>query len=171
MSCHGGVAGSGGSAATAAGCKISMLLNYDTIDACFITADWKITSSGMFAAMCLFAFLLATMIEMMGRLARDYDRRIAKKYVDRLAAAERRGGENATVTTAGAPAQILVEIPPFCPHIGQLAMRAILHATQFTVAYFVMLLAMYYNVYILVSIFLGVLLGSFAFQERLLEIA
>ena len=142
MSCHGGVAGSGGSAATAAGCKISMLLNYDTIDACFITAGWKITSSGMFAAMCLFAFVLAAMIEMIGRLSRDYDRRIAKKYVDRLAAAERRDGANVTVAAAGAPAPILVEVPPFRPHIGQLAIRAIFHATQFTVAYFVMLFGM-----------------------------
>jgi copper transporter 1 len=43
------------------------------------------------------------------------------------------------------------------------AMRALLHTAQFAVAYLVMLLAMYYNGYILISIFVGAFLGAFLF--------
>jgi copper transporter 1 len=43
------------------------------------------------------------------------------------------------------------------------AVRALLHTCQFVVAYFVMLLAMYYNGYVLISIFVGAFLGSFLF--------
>uniref|UniRef100_L7IY40 Copper transport protein n=1 Tax=Pyricularia oryzae (strain P131) TaxID=1143193 RepID=L7IY40_PYRO1 len=40
-------------------------------------------------------------------------------------------------------------------------LRALLHAITFAIAYIVMLLAMYFNGYILVSIFLGAGLGKF----------
>jgi solute carrier family 31 (copper transporter), member 1 len=46
------------------------------------------------------------------------------------------------------------------------AVRALLHMLQFAVAYFVMLLAMYYNGYILLSIFFGAFLGAFLFGRR-----
>ncbi|KAF3359018.1 hypothetical protein VdG1_02580 [Verticillium dahliae VDG1] len=81
------------------GCKISMLWNWQTIDSCFISESWHVTSTGMFAGSC----------------------------------------------------------------IG-VAVRALLHLLQFAVAYFVMLLAMYYNGYIIICIFIGAYLGSFIFH-------
>lgn len=42
--------------------------------------------------------------------------------------------------------------------------RALLHMLQFAVAYFVMLLAMYFNGYIIVCIFIGAFLGSLIFS-------
>jgi copper transporter 1 len=43
------------------------------------------------------------------------------------------------------------------------AVRALLHTCQFAVAYFIMLLAMYYNGYVLLSIFAGAFVGAFLF--------
>jgi solute carrier family 31 (copper transporter), member 1 len=55
-------------------------------------------------------------------------------------------------------------IPPFRPNIWQQAFRALLHMVQFAVAYFIMLLAMSFNGYIIISIFIGAYFGAFAFQ-------
>jgi copper transporter 1 len=49
----------------------------------------------------------------------------------------------------------------FRPNLFQQAIRALLHMMQFAVAYFIMLLAMYYNGYIIISIIIGAFLGSF----------
>lgn len=51
----------------------------------------------------------------------------------------------------------------FRPSLLQQAVRTLLHLLQFVVAYFVMLLAMYFNGYIIISIFIGAFLGYFAF--------
>lgn len=42
--------------------------------------------------------------------------------------------------------------------------RALLHMLQFAVAYFIMLLAMYFNGYIIICIFIGAFLGSLIFS-------
>ena len=43
----------------------------------------------------------------------------------------------------------------------QQAIRSILYTFQFTIAYVIMLLAMYYNGYIIICIIIGAFLGSF----------
>lgn len=52
----------------------------------------------------------------------------------------------------------------FRPTIIEQTVRAILHLFQFAVAYFIMLLAMYFNGYIIICIFIGAFLGSFIFS-------
>jgi solute carrier family 31 (copper transporter), member 1 len=55
---------------------------------------------------------------------------------------------------------------PFRPNMKQQAARATFHMLQFAVAYFVMLLAMYYNGFILLSICIGAWFGSFVFSWK-----
>lgn len=55
------------------------------------------------------------------------------------------------------------------PLVPQQALRALIHTAQFAVAYFVMLLAMYFNGYIIICIFLGAYIGSFIFSWDVLE--
>ncbi|KAL8718824.1 MAG: hypothetical protein Q9225_004087 [Loekoesia sp. 1 TL-2023] len=50
------------------------------------------------------------------------------------------------------------------PTFFQQALRALIHMLQFAVAYFIMLLAMYYNGYIIICIFIGAYLGAFIFS-------
>jgi copper transporter 1 len=64
---------------------------------------------------------------------------------------------------ASATASPVVAAQRFRPSILQQAMRALLHMLQFAVAYFVMLLAMYYNGYIIICIFIGAYIGYFIF--------
>ncbi|KAG8163484.1 hypothetical protein KVR01_006781 [Diaporthe batatas] len=53
---------------------------------------------------------------------------------------------------------------PFRPNVWQQMIRALFHAAQFTVAYFVMMLAMNYNGYIIISIVVGAYFGAFVFS-------
>lgn len=53
----------------------------------------------------------------------------------------------------------------------QQTIRALLHMLQFALAYFVMLLAMYYNGYLIICIFIGAFLGAFIFSWESVEVA
>ncbi|KAJ5523200.1 hypothetical protein N7513_012744 [Penicillium frequentans] len=53
---------------------------------------------------------------------------------------------------------------PYRPSPMEQLVRALLHMLQFAVAYFIMLLAMYYNGYIIICIFIGAFLGSLVFS-------
>lgn len=50
------------------------------------------------------------------------------------------------------------------PTFFEQLVRAVLHLLQFAVAYFIMLLAMYFNGYIIICIFIGAFLGAFIFS-------
>lgn len=57
------------------------------------------------------------------------------------------------------------------PTLIEQLIRAILHMLQFAVAYFIMLLAMYFNGYIIICIFIGAFLGAFIFSWEPLGLA
>ncbi|KAH0437113.1 hypothetical protein CcaCcLH18_03981 [Colletotrichum camelliae] len=152
------------------GCKISMLWNWNTIGSCYIASSWKITSNGMFAGSCIGVLLLTMSLEMLRRAVKEYDRYLIRNHQARWAdagssvpssesAGDHTKGPSTTVAAANGTG-----IPPFRPNILQQAIRALLHMVQFAVAYFIMLLAMYYNGYIIICIFLGSYIGSFIFQ-------
>ncbi|KAE8447640.1 hypothetical protein EG329_010611 [Mollisiaceae sp. DMI_Dod_QoI] len=145
-------------------CKISMLWNWYTIDACFLSNTWHITSRGMFAGSCIGVIFLVMSLEFLRRLSKEYDRYILRQYQLTYI-------PNAvpTSTQSTAPEQSYsktaepevskevrsLKMSPFRPHILQQVVRATLHMLQFAVAYFVMLLAMYYNGYIIICIIIG----------------
>ncbi|KAL8678084.1 MAG: hypothetical protein Q9186_005523 [Xanthomendoza sp. 1 TL-2023] len=168
-------------------CKISMLWNWNTVDSCFISSSWHITSPGKFAGSCIGVVALVCVLELIRRLSRDYDRyilkgqtrsvfapltsRLNKRSEDKehthSRATEREAGgslsSNGNDNTEGheQPRQLRRRGPT----ILQQMVRAVLHTTHFGLAYFIMLLAMYYNGYIIICIFLGALIGSFAFSS------
>ncbi|KAJ5174705.1 uncharacterized protein N7482_000582 [Penicillium canariense] len=55
-------------------------------------------------------------------------------------------------------------IGSYRPSPVEQVIRALLHMVQFAVAYLIMLLAMYYNGYIIICIFVGAFLGSLVFS-------
>ncbi|KAK4443190.1 Ctr copper transporter family-domain-containing protein [Podospora aff. communis PSN243] len=141
------------------GCKISMLWNWYTVDACFLSSTWHIRSAGMFAGSCIGVILLVMLLELLRRSVKEYDRYIIRKHLARQAA---------TVTSDSAdilPKDLVCSARGgYKPTLLEQAVRALLHTCQFAVAYFVMLLAMYYNGYIIICIFIGAYIGSFVFQ-------
>ncbi|KAJ4991387.1 ctr copper transporter [Stagonosporopsis vannaccii] len=155
--------GGGGGMSMGGGCKISMLWNWNTVDSCFISSSWQIKSKGMFAGSCIGVILLVIALEALRRAGKEYDRYIVNQYLAThastatVASSASSGNSKTPVTTAG-PAPT---VQNFRPNILQQAIRALLHMLQFAVAYFVMLLAMYYNGYIIICIFIGAYLGYF----------
>ncbi|OJZ83367.1 hypothetical protein ASPFODRAFT_221345 [Aspergillus luchuensis CBS 106.47] len=194
-------------------CKISMLWNWNTMDACFISSSWHITSPSMFAGSCIGVILLVICLELLRRVASEYDAFIINRA--RLKADTDTGNDQPNIavpndrstdrpakrpipwTQSGSlsalpPVPELVEeeekedneprpnapettshpsIHPenqskfiFRPSKIEQLIRATLHVLQFAVAYFVMLLGMYYNGYIILCIFVGAFVGFLLFS-------
>ncbi|KAL6701228.1 Ctr copper transporter family domain-containing protein [Trichoderma pleuroticola] len=157
-------------------CKISMLWNWNVMNTCFISKSWQITSKGMFAGSCIGVVLLVIALEFLRRLSKEYDRFLIKQHAAKFRDASaptvvaataantavKTGGESVKSQDVTRPAGNAM--PPFRPNVLQQAIRALLHMVQFAVAYFVMLLAMYYNGYFIICIFIGAYLGAFVFH-------
>lgn len=150
-----------------------MLWNWYTVDSCFLSTSWHITSKGMFAGSCIGVILLVICLEFLRRAGKEYDRYILAQYTRSLAQGSVSSGSSssadagkvpaASASASTAPAYAPNPSQTFRPNVLQQATRALLHMLQFAVAYFVMLLAMYYNGYIIICIFIGAYLGYFIF--------
>ncbi|KAL8783522.1 MAG: hypothetical protein Q9213_004568 [Squamulea squamosa] len=169
-------------------CKISMLWNWYTVDSCFISSTWRVTSKGMFAGSCIGVICLVIALEFLRRLQREYDAYLVKRHRARNAQNHASVHENDSETGRHADGEASSMAKNFInrihvsakspesgsvnslkpqrlkPNVLQQAIRAFIHMLQFAVAYFIMLLAMYYNGYIIICIIIGSYLGSFIFS-------
>lgn len=104
-------------------------------------------------------------LEFLRRMAKAYDNRLIRQH--QLAYPGRPGSETKgllpSIGNDESPSANATR-PPFRPNMRQQAARATFHMLQFAVAYFVMLLAMYYNGFILLAICIGAWFGSFVFS-------
>lgn len=152
-----------------------MLWNWNTIDTCFISSSWHITSKGMFAGSCIGVILLVMILELLRRAGKEYDRFLLAQYTRSLGQSSISSASSSAHETLKGPSASAAAAAPatpayapglnakFRPNVLQQAIRALLHMLQFAVAYFVMLLAMYYNGYFIICIFIGAYLGYFIF--------
>jgi solute carrier family 31 (copper transporter), member 1 len=135
----------------------------------------------MFAGSCIGVILLVITLEFLRRAGKEYDRYILaahKKAYPSQAASSSNSARHSSDSDNGAKGNVAANcspvaqgIPPFRPSLLQQAIRALLHMLQFAVAYFVMLLAMYYNGYIIICIFIGAYIGSFIFSWESIQFA
>ena len=146
----------------------------------FISSSWRITSSGMFAGSCIGVILLVMSLEFLRRLGVEYDRYIAgqSRFISsrsRLAATK---DSNVAVQEPVSSdeqlqghqhGQACMSRRNARPTLVQHIVRSLLHMLQFGVAYFVMLLAMYYNGYFIICILIGSFLGYFVFSWQTME--
>jgi copper transporter 1 len=122
-----------------------MLWNWYTIDACFLARSWKITSTAMFAGSCVGIICLVMMLYLLRRLQKEYELSIFRSYLNTIPQDQWKLGLSCRLS----PLQIVV--------------RAFLDTCQMGLAFIIMLLAMYFNGYIFISILVGGFLGSLAF--------
>lgn len=134
-----------------------MLFNFYTIDACFLSSGWHITNSGMFAATCVGIVFLVVLVEFFRRIGKEFDDFLLRQF-QRQATVHRAGlvAAGCEGDVVSAPRSVTFRATPL-----QQLIRAIIHAVTFAGAYIIMLLAMYFNVYVLFSIFIGAGLGKF----------
>ncbi|KAI0126851.1 putative high affinity copper protein [Xylariales sp. AK1849] len=156
------------------GCKVSMLLNWYTIDACFLSNTWRIQSAGGFAGLCIGVILMSILLQFLGRLATMYDKHLIRKHQHRAVSVAVRSTNDATTESTQNNALIAKnadDISPaasFRPNYLQQGVRTGIRAVQFTLSYLLMLLAMYYNGAIIICIIIGAFIGIYIFQwERM----
>lgn len=122
----------------------------------------------MFAGSCVGVILLVMTLEFLRRLSREYDRFLVlqaqRKHRNTTTTPPRSLNEDDKRPAVTSFATTCAPTPKFRPDIFQQATRALLHMLQFAVAYFIMLLAMYFNGFIIISIIIGAFLGAFVFS-------
>jgi copper transporter 1 len=147
----------------------------------------------MFAGSCIGVICLVICLEFLRRVGREYDAFIVRRahlrrqYLSATASSQgltratdadasadasaedspnsTRGVEGAAFKNTGQTVcSAFEDKTPVRPTLIEQLVRALLHMLQFAVAYFVMLLAMYFNGYIIICIFIGAFLGSFIFS-------
>ncbi|RVD84250.1 uncharacterized protein DFL_006011 [Arthrobotrys flagrans] len=171
------------------GCKISVIhLCYimATRPENLLGGTWKYISvndnsddaiEGIFALSCIGVILLVISLEFVRRMQREYDRHIirhataAVTTINETAGAGKLADEGSHVSGSPVPNQIrgfntassriarFLRPFNFRPSFLQQVVRGLLYMVQFGAAYFVMLLAMYYNGYIIICILIGAFLG------------
>ena len=123
-----------------------MLWNWNTVDACFLSADWQIRSSGTFAALCIGVIFLVVLLEGLRRAVKEYDRYLRRSYHTRNAVVTGSSNVEAIPTSIAVGVRKSVSrlgepssAGPGTPGVLPQATRALLHTLQFAVAYFIML--------------------------------
>ncbi|KAJ9498265.1 hypothetical protein H2202_006416 [Exophiala xenobiotica] len=122
----------------------------------FLSSSWHITSKGMFAASCIGVIFLVVSLEFFRRISKEYDLAILRQFQRKIAAQDSRKSPNCS-TSCGIGSQLVM----FRASPLQQLIRAVLHAATFGIAYIIMLLAMYFNGYLIICIFIGAGLGKF----------
>ena len=128
------------------------------------------TSEGVFAVTCIGVVLLVVCLEFLRRLGKEYDSAILSQFQRNAAArlnsvntdsktqGDQRSDEQGRLTSSCSTGPTYLQ---FRPTLVQQLIRSVIHMVTFGVAYIVMLLAMYFNGYIIIMIFLGALIGKF----------
>ncbi|CCX11445.1 Ctr copper transporter family-domain-containing protein [Pyronema domesticum] len=144
------------------GCKIEMTWNWHTIDACFLSKNWRVRNKADFAGICMGVFFLVILFEIIRRFTREYDRHLIRKAAKHNAMTS----ADSTASETGGPSMMSWMNPTpkdvFRPTIVQQLIRCAGYMVQFGLGYLIMLLAMYYNGYIIICILLGAFVGHFA---------
>ncbi|RAL15795.1 copper transporter family protein [Aspergillus homomorphus CBS 101889] len=134
-----------------------MLWNWTTIDACFLTSSWHISTAGQFAVSCIGVAFLVVVLDFLRLLGKQYEERLQRQFQRHVAAqtASERMQFFCGDSLENGPTILTFRASPL-----QQLIRALLHTLQFGLAYLIMLIAMFYNGYMIISIFLGAFLGK-----------
>lgn len=116
----------------------------------------------MFAASCIGAALLVVCLEFLRRLGHEYDAYLTRQFQRQLRAQQAAlAAANPSNCCDGPSATLGTQFATFRATGLQQLTRAIIHGVTLGLAYIIMLLIMYYNGYIFISVILGAILGKF----------
>ncbi|KAI0095990.1 copper transport protein ctr4 [Daldinia grandis] len=140
-------------------CTHAMAWNWNTIGTCFLAESWRIENEGTFAASCIGVFILVVCLEFLRRVGKEYDSFILRQFQQHVAAearASKAGDSCRSEAPAPGPQVVTFRATPV-----QQLIRSIIHAFAFGAAYILMLIAMSFNGYIIISIIIGAGVGKF----------
>jgi len=139
-----------------------MQWNWNIVDSCFLSRSWHITNKAMFAASCVGAALLVVCLEFLRRVGHEYDAHLLRQFQRQLRAQQAAVAAAMPATCCDGPASTLgAQYATFRASALQQWVRAMIHGVTLGLAYLIMLLIMYYNGYIFISVILGAVVGKF----------
>lgn len=144
--------------------------NWYTTGTCFITSSWKIRSAAAFAGLCIGVTLMSILLHAIGFCARFYDRRLVRQHqADAVELATKMAhGAGMSDSLTAESAHNISPMAVFRPNLLQQIIRALIRTAQFALAYWIVLMAIYYNGFVIVCIGAGVFVGTYIFQwERM----
>ncbi|EJD52817.1 Ctr copper transporter [Auricularia subglabra TFB-10046 SS5] len=133
-------------ALTGAQCKLHMLWNTQVIDTCVVFREWHIRSQAGFLYALVIITALGVLYEYLRIVQANYDRKVA-----------------ARLSVAKAPIspiqpRVLSKVP-----LAQRATRAALYGASVFLSFFLMLVFMTYNAYLIGAVVVGAALGHYIF--------
>ncbi|GMM31103.1 high-affinity Cu transporter [Martiniozyma asiatica (nom. inval.)] len=183
----------GSSSTSAHTCKVSMLWNWYTIDACFISKSWHVKSSHMFAGTCIGVFFWVLAYCWYHRCIVEFDRNVAefkqvkvdrfdsgcccddteveKTFdVDSSDSAPPKPGSNfwgpliATLSHKWFLGWKNKKESSIYPSPLEHIARSSFYMVEWTCSYLIMLMWMYYNGYIIITMILAYFFGQLIFN-------
>jgi len=153
-------------------CSMNMLWNTQIIDTCIVFKSWHVTSNAYFFGSCIAIVCLGVFYEYLRAFSKSVDTRIALSLIasgkgKKRSASETRSGRSSPdedaglltgrrvfkVATAGAPVPFLLRV-----------LRAALYGATVFLSFFLMLVFMTYNAYLILATVLGAALGHYIFH-------
>ena len=131
------------------------------VDSCFLASSWHIKNNAMFAASCIGAAFLVICLEFLRRIGKDYDAYILRQFQRQLRLQQAKIAKESSNCCDESVAVSGLQFASFRATALQQLVRAVIHGATLCMAYIVMLLIMYYNGYIFISIVLGATVGRF----------
>ncbi|KAI9067282.1 Ctr-domain-containing protein [Trametes sanguinea] len=164
-------------------CSMNMLWNTQIEDTCIVFRSWHISSRTAFAFSCLAVVGLGVLYEWLRAAQRTLDRRIAVALraqgkgkaplraggalddaVSRRSSTPEYESEEAGLLTGSLVTKARVGVPlPFSARVS----RAVLYGASVFLSFFLMLVFMTYNAYLILATVVGAALGHYIFSSHM----
>lgn len=127
-----------------------MLWNWYTVDACFVSHSWRVTSTAMFAGSCIGVIILVFLLEFIRRAGKEYDAHILRAHQHKLSmvsspmsapssSTDEGDGRKKEIFITKSLMQGINSTNVFRPSLFQQMVRAGFHTVAFAVGYILML--------------------------------
>ncbi|KZT10821.1 Ctr copper transporter [Laetiporus sulphureus 93-53] len=155
-------------------CSMNMLWNTQIEDTCVVFRSWHISSKTAFAFSFLAILALGVLYEWLRVAQRDVDRLIARRLLadGKGKARVPRSGRN-TPESDSEGAGLLTGLPSTKPIVGTplpllpRIIRAVLYGLTVFLSFFLMLVFMTYNAYLIMAVVFGAAIGHFIFGSHM----
>ncbi|KAF8606366.1 Ctr copper transporter [Ceratobasidium sp. AG-I] len=147
-------------------CDMNMLWNTQIIDTCIVFKSWHISSNGAFLLSFIAIVLLGVGYEWLRRAQTILDVRIARSIVKGKASASLSGRDSPTEDAPLNPRLFKQSaVSNLSPSVR--ASRAALYGVSVFLSFFLMLVFMTYNAYLILAVVIGASIGHYVFGAQM----
>ncbi|PCH36066.1 Ctr copper transporter [Wolfiporia cocos MD-104 SS10] len=155
-------------------CSMNMLWNTQIEDTCIVFRSWHVSSKTVFALSFFAIVALGVLYEWLRVAQRDVDRLIARRLIaEGKGKARVRSGRNTPSESDSEGAALLSGAQALKPKTGTplpiftRVIRALLYALTVFLSFFLMLVFMTYNAYLILAVVVGAGIGHFVFGSHM----